>query len=160
MPNADAGNLLLLEKYYRDEAEGMMSFAAYILKDPSLAEVAVQETFLAALSNMDKFARSPKPVGWLYAALKNIIKHIQRDQRKQLKRFVSMDDLGDGKLVTDDRNTIDLILTSASCTDSDMKLLYEFYAEGYSLKELSEKYNISVGACKMRIRRAKDHAKT
>ncbi len=160
MPKADSDNLLLLDKYYRDEAGDMMLFADYILKDPYLAEVAVQETFLIALSNIDKLTASPKPVGWLYEALKNIIRHIRRDRQKQLKRFVSMDALGDGKLVTDDRSTIELILAAASCTDSDMKLLYEFYVEGCSLKELSKKYGITVGACKMRIRRAKDRAKS
>jgi len=159
LSKAGSENLRLLEKYYRDEAENMAAFAARILGDTSLAEVAVQETFLTALNNLNKLTASPKPVGWLYITLRNIIKHIQRDRQEQLRRFVAMEEVGEDKIFAEDSNVHELIMTAASCTNADMKLLYEFYVEGYSLRELAEKYGISLGACKMRIRRAKDRAR-
>ena len=38
---------------------------------------------------------------------------------------------------------------------TEIKLLIEFYVEGFSIRELAAKYGISEGAMKMRIKRAK-----
>lgn len=156
MPTTEKQHILLLEKYYRDEAADMVSFASHILNNRSMAEVAVQETFLIALNKIEKLTESPNPVGWLYITLKNVIKHIQRDRHKQFMRVVALEEIKE--IPTDDK-IVDLWLTMDAGRDPDMSLLYKFYVENRSLKELTEEYGITVGACKMRIKRAKARAK-
>ena len=81
MPTTEKEDMLLLESYYCNEATNMIAFASCILNNRSMAEVAVQETFLIALNEMEKLKASPKPVGWLYITLKNIIMHMKREQK-------------------------------------------------------------------------------
>lgn len=156
MSTTEKEELLLLESYYRDEAPDMIAFASRVLNNESMAEVAVQETFLIALRGMDKLKTSPNPVGWLYVTLKNVIRHMKRDQQKQLWRVISIDDVPDIPAVDKD---LDLWMLMESCDSDDAKLLIEFYVKQRSLKELAEEYGITVGACKMRIKRAKKRAR-
>lgn len=157
MPTTEKEELLLLESYYRNEAPGMTAFASRVLNNESMAEVAVQETFLTALRRMDKLKSSPNPVGWLYVTLKNIIRHMKRDRQKQLWRVISIDDMPD--IPAADNKDLDLWMLLESCSSDDARLLIEFYVEQRSLKELAEEYGITVGACKMRIKRAKERAR-
>ena len=85
----------ILEQYFRAEADNIVSFATHLLNNRSLAEVAMQDTFVFALENMDKMLSSPEPVGWLYNVMKYIIKHMQRDQQKLIKRAISLDNIAE-----------------------------------------------------------------
>lgn len=146
--------LVILEHYFKDEYGDMLSFATYLLNSQSLAEVAVQDTFVFALENTDKLLDSPKPVGWLYNVMKNIIKHIQRDQQVLIKRLISFDE---STIVLNDPKAEEAAnLLSIARDDPNSKLLHRFYIEGYSLKELAQELGITIGACKMRIKRAKE----
>lgn len=153
----DKERLKCIEEYFRSEYADMLSLASYLLNNnKALAEVAVQDTFVFALEHMDKLTASPNPVGWLYNVLKNIVRHIYRDQQRLLKRVVSIGEAPE--LRTSDYGR-DLRLSMSSFNDSDTILLIQFYIQGYSVKELARKYDISVGACKMRIKRAKENMK-
>ena len=145
-----------IEKYFRSEYASMLSFAGYLLNNRSLAEVAVQETFVCALENYEKFESSPNPVGWLYNTLKNMIRHIQRDQQKIIKRMVQLDSCAEDYIASTHKSAMDL------CTNKenpDFQLLIRFYVYGYTLKELAQEEGISVGAMTMRIQRAKERIK-
>lgn len=155
MSTAEKEELLLIESCYHNEAPDMIAFASRVLNNESMAEVAVQETFLIALRGMDKLKTSPNPVGWLYVTLKNVIRHMKRDQQKQLWRVISIDYIPDIPAIDKD---LDLWMLMESCDSNDAKLLIEFYLKQRSLKELAEEYGITVGACKMRIKRAKKRA--
>ena len=156
MPVALTDNQALIEQYYRAEYSDMVFFASRVLQSESMAEVAVQETFIIAQRNVDKLKSSPKPVGWLYNTLKNVIKHIRRDERIQLMRVVSLEEIPEQESAG---KSTDLWLLMESCGDEDAKLLTEFYLQKRSLIELAGEYGISVGACKMRIKRARERAR-
>lgn len=146
----------LIEMYYRTEAKDMEIFARNMLNSKDLAEEAVQETFSVAWSKIDKLKGSPKPVGWLYNTLKFVIMHMRRDLQKQLLHLVSMDDIPDIPVTNEEMNST---LLSDMENDPDLKLLKEFYIDGRSMIELAEDYKITVGACKMRLKRARDRWK-
>lgn len=148
--------LKLLEAYYRNEYAEMLSTASYMLNNSALAEVAVQDTFVIALENIDKLTASPSPVGWLYNVLKNNVRHMRRDQQAMLKRFVSLDDAPEVEAVDAGHKAKFFINENKN---PEMELLIKFYIHGYSLKELAHEYGISIGACKMRIKRAKTRLK-
>lgn len=146
----------LLEKYYREEYKDMLLFAGRMLNSVELAEVAVQETFVIALEKLSSLKASTKPLGWLYNTLKNVIRHMRRDQQAQLLRVISIDDILE--LPASDKESDLLLLTSAE-KDPALRLLIEFYVEGRSIKSLAEENSISVGACKMRLKRARERSR-
>lgn len=152
-----SGDMELLERYYRDEYSDMLSFASYLLSSRSLGEVAVQETFVIALGSIDKLKASPKPVGWLYNTLKYVVKHMKRDVNKTINNVMSLEDVPES---ASDSFEDEAYISLLDAEDGeDMKLLTRFYVQGWSLKELSNTYGVSVGAIKMRIKRAKGRLK-
>lgn len=144
----------LIETCYKRKYAAMLRVAHRMLSDPALAETAVQETFLVALRQPDKFSDAPDREAWLYAVLKNIIKHLRRDRALALKYAVSVDDVPEEKLSYEEPLPEPRLLDLTE--GEDRRLLAYHYVYGYSVKELADKYGLSVGACKMRIKRARD----
>lgn len=144
----------LIRKLFIEEYQSMCRTAYYTLGDYGLAETAVQETFLVALRFRNKLYSSEKPVGWLYNALKFAIKHVRRDRTSFLTHTLPLDSVPDHDLIANDYYSA---MSKDVKESEDMKLLEEFYIQGYSIREIADRLGISVGACKMRIMRAKEH---
>ena len=51
----------VLKHFYESESQGMFKFALHSLSDRSLAEVAVQETFLTASTIVERLINSDNP---------------------------------------------------------------------------------------------------
>ena len=145
----------IVEKLYRSEYPNMLSFAGYLLSDKALAEVAVQDTFVCALQNIHKLEAGSQ-VGWLYNTLKNIVRNIRRDRQFLIKNFMQLDEAKEVPAAPPGQAQL---LASEGRGDPEVQLLMRFYLYGYSLKELAEETGVSVGAMKMRIKRAKEHVK-
>lgn len=143
----------LVEKLFKAEYENMVAFANHILGDFNLADVAVQDTFLIALQKPDKLFESPNPTGWLYNTIKHVILHIERDRNYLYKRNVSLYDISAESASYED--TYSEISPEVRQSD-EWKLLTLFYIEGYSIRELAKKYDISEDACKSRLKRARE----
>lgn len=141
-----------LSGYFRDNYVQMLRTATNILRNPSLAEEIVQETFVTALIRITTMKNSPNPKGWLYAVLRNKCKHGLRDTQYLLSRSVSVDSL---KSELPDKNFNDLSLHFSLYDDPDYILVSRLYIYGESIKEIAASDGIEVGACKMRIARAK-----
>lgn len=142
----------LIDEIFLLDYKNMELFAYSKLRDHQLAETAVQEAFLLALDKPDKFINSEDPVGWLYEAVRYISLHIFRERQYLLLRTATISDVPE----TDMEQTDAYSLLPREIRESpEMKLLWEFYVAGYSAKELADKYKIELGACKMRIFRAR-----
>ena len=146
----------IVEKLYRSEYPNMLSFASYLLSDKALAEVAVQDTFVCALQNIHKLEASSDQVGWLYNALKNIVRHMRRDRQFLIKNFIQLDETKEVPAAPPGQAKL---LAAEGQNDPEVQLLVRFYIYGYSLKELAKEEGISVGAMKMRIKRAREHVR-
>lgn len=108
---------------------------------------------MAALRFREKLKASEKPAGWLYRALQYSIKHIQRERRALLLHTLPLDTVPE----EDTARCDDYDLTEDGLNaGEDMRLLRAFYVQGYSIRELAEREGISVGACKMRMKRARE----
>ena len=142
----------LVQRLFVEEYSSMCRFANAILGDQGLAETAAQEAFVAALRFHEKLAASENPTGWLYNTLRNVIKHLQRERSKLLIHTVPLDEINEQEAARVDEYSL---LDDKLKASKDMKLLVDFYYMGYSIQELADRYEISVGACKMRIKRAK-----
>ena len=146
----------IVEKLYRSEYSGMLRFACYLLNDRALAEMAVQDTFVCALQNIHTLEASGSQVGWLYNTLKNIVRNIRRDRQFLIKNVAQLDEAREAPAAPPGQAQL---LASEGRGDPEVQLLMRFYLYGYSLKELAEETGVSVGAMKMRIKRAKEHVK-
>lgn len=71
-----------------DELNGMrgdlLRFARLQLRDPALAEDVVQESFLAALSGIDKFANRSSLKTWVFSILRNKIVDAIRSRAQEV----------------------------------------------------------------------------
>lgn len=142
----------LIEDLFKSEYKDMALFAYNTLRDMNLADVAVQETFLIALRKPDALFNSPRPIGWLYKVLKNVIKHIIRDRTYLYKKNFSMHEVVDEKdSYTDTYSEISIDVSNSD----EWKLLMRFYIEGYSMRELAEENGVSEEAVKSRLKRAR-----
>lgn len=142
----------LVERIFREDHEHLIRFAYYTLQDRQLAEVAVQEAYTLAFEKSEKFLASPNPTGWMFEAVRRIIKHLLRERQYLLLHNTSLDAGSEN-----DRGEWDTysVIPNIIADSDEMKLLWAFYIEGYTSQELADHYGIENGACKMRILRAR-----
>lgn len=144
-----------IEQKYREMYLPLLQYATRLLRQPSLAEEAVQETFRIACAKPEAFCDSPNPNGWLIKTLSNVIRNTQRNLAR-LHRLVTASleyDVQSGLEAPPDDHLDaeygDLL------SREDYALLKLVVLQRYSMKEAAEEYGISVEACKKRVQRAK-----
>lgn len=138
----------VLEKYVSGKTNG------------SEAEDILQEAYLQAYRNIHILREHPNPAGWLMLTCKNILlKSIRRAGETHERAYPK--DPGDALLnipVQDDMDSIYMEELQKILSDDTYFLLVKKYVEGYSVEELARQLNITDGACKMRLKRAKKEA--
>lgn len=125
------------------------------------AEDILQETYYYAYQNIHILIKHPNPMGWLMLTCKNIIyKHLQKN-RKHSEYVVVGDceDILQNVPTMDNYDSIYLEELKNILSDDEYFLLVKKYVEGYSVEELAKQLNITDGACKMRLKRAKKAAR-
>lgn len=144
-----------IEALYFECYKKLETFAVCSLKNMSLAEEAVQETFRIACSKPESIAASPNPKGWLVNTLKYVISNIEK--RQMVASKIISDYLGDeiDKLPAPVEQ-INLELLYGDVADSEeFKMIKAIALDGKSMIELAEELGITVAACKKRVQRAK-----
>lgn len=146
--------LKFIETLYIKNASLLFNYANIILSNASLAEEAVQETFVIACIKQHALENSPNPEGWLMNTLKNVCRNIQKNRNYYLSRILSLNEsvLGTTALEFDnlwETNVQDFI------SKEDFMILKKIILDGYSYKDLAKELGISLEACKKRAQRAK-----
>ena len=144
----------VLEKLYREQYEHFFKTAASLLGSEHLAYDIVQDTFADAAKNIDQLMSSPRPGGWLYKTMCNLILHAKRMRNRLLTKNISLEDIPE--LVTGEEG---IKINEFDMENKDVQLLVRYYVFGYSINEIAEELKISVPAAKMRIIRAKERLK-
>lgn len=141
-----------IEELYIAMFSRLYGVALAALRDASLAEEAVQDTFRIACSKPTALLSSANPEGWLMNTLKNVLMKI-RSQRAQDEAFIL-------PLLTEHENLVGAcddtkpdILELLS--DDDKKVLMLTVLEGKTMLEASHTLGISLEACKKRAQRAR-----
>lgn len=120
----------------------------------TLAEEAVQETFLLLWVNLEAVMKRENPRGWLMLTLKNVIRNMKRSQARLVKLLLAL------RVTIPEEHAMDPLsvdtLYANLQQDPDYVLLKAFALEGKSVKELAQGMGISVAACKKRLQRAKE----
>lgn len=144
-----------IEELYLEMFYPLSAYAQSALMDKYLAEEAVQETFRIACVKADSLMTSKNPKGWLMNTLKYVIQNMKRS-RARLSRFIlcliSSYDKGSDQMST--YNILDIHYNNI-ISKEDFNLLKRIAIDGYSTKEMADELEISVDACRKRLRRAK-----
>ena len=140
----------ILETLYQSQYKHLYQTAMIQLKNPHLAQDIVQDTFLHAADHMDALSASSSPGGWLYRALQYLVLHAIRTRNLLLARNIPLEQAYHLQANDTGQEISELDRSSA-----DLQLMIRYYEYGYSLSEIAAEWGITLGAAKMRIKRAK-----
>ena len=151
-PDLSADENEFLIELFCSMSENLLKVANMRLSDLDYAEDVVQETFLAAIRNVEKVMQSENPKGWIMNALKYKVKDAQKLKHKYtllepdvISAFVDMQNVGE---------QYDFELREIIMKD-EYKILRLIYGAGYKTHEVAEMLGIKVEACKKRVQVAK-----
>ncbi|MPM14483.1 hypothetical protein SDC9_60846 [bioreactor metagenome] len=142
---------LFFDNLYLENYKSLLNFAYRLTNEKNFSEEIVQDAFVEAYKKIELLYHHENPVGWLYLTVRNISKAYLRELAA-LKRRISFDDV---QLAVTDRQS-DELLQLNDLTQNEADLIRKFYIYRFSLKELSQEYGISLSACKMRLKRARE----
>lgn len=125
------------------------------------SEDILQETYYQAYRNVAILKEHPNPMGWLMLTCKNILnKHLAKNKKELDKTYIgAAEDLINNIPAVDDYDGLYMDELKKILSDDTYYLLVKKYVEGYSVEELAKQLNITDGACKMRLKRAKKEAR-
>lgn len=128
--------------------------------DTDDVEDILQETYYKAYLNIELLIRHENPMGWLMVTCKNtLLKQITRKSKILEKTFtIESEDVLEKIPYTDCYDHIYMDELRKILSQETYFLLVKKYIEGFSVEELARELNITDGACKMRLKRAKKEA--
>lgn len=144
-------NKICLEMY-----DDITKFVKYYVRDERITDDIIQETFLEAYRHIDELKKHPNYKGWLYNTAKFKAKHLRS---VQYKRDISQTELDDMDALNygayyDRHENLFFEELRKKLLPSEYRLIMLKYHYGYTYEEISQKEGITVGACKMRIKRS------
>lgn len=145
----------LLSDFYHENHSKLFIHACAILRQRSLAEVAVQEAYRIACQNFDKMSKSKNPIGWMKKVVEHTALHILRDQKRNKTLFLPLEGLSPEKEPADSSGSAfelkERCLKAVSQKDFDFFL--RIAMNGYGFIEEADRLGISLGACYKRFER-------
>lgn len=145
-----------IEQLYLRMYDRLFVYARSTLRNDSLAEEAVQETFRIACQKPEDLLNSPRPEGWLINTLKNVMSNMIRSRaiaNRILSEYIAAQT--PEYLESVDGIRFEILYENISEME-EFQLIKEMAVDGLSHLEMAEKRGISVAACKKRVQRAKE----
>lgn len=139
--------------------EGMLTrFALKLTANRDDANDLLQDTFLRALTYRDQFDDSSNLKAWTFTIMKNTFINNYRKNKKYNTTFDSTVDLffldKDSNVVYDDPESAFCekeINAAIENLDSDFKVPFRMYHQGYKYREISKILGLKIGTVKSRI---------
>ena len=155
----NAENNRMIEDLYIDMYPILLRYATNSLRNPHLAEEAVQETFRIACAKYVQLMESPNRQGWLTNTLKHVISNTRRSQTKFNTLFMIITTEAQMSPEKAEDN-VDLAMYCTTVLGKEnFWLVKQIIIEKKTMLEASNEIGISVNACKKRIQRAKEKLK-
>lgn len=166
--------LRFIADLYEKHSKALLGYAIRIL-DEQNAEEAVQNVFWILCRKdkkdddgeyrIEKVMKYKDPVGWLYKTLRFSILKIIRKKQKYAQLMIhtppqadtefgieiGMEDFPDERPIDENVD----FLYSDLATNKDFKLIKEFSVDDKSLKNIADKYGVSIRAVEQRLYRAR-----
>lgn len=138
--------------------EKLSYFAISLTSDKDDADDLIQETYLKALSNKDKYSDQTNLKAWVYTIMKNTFINNYRRNYKSSARINSTDDpyqldtSRDKYIVQPDSKYSEKeIMNVIDKLDDDYRLPFKMHLAGYKYKEISDELGLLIGTVKSRI---------
>lgn len=133
-------------------------YANMLTSNREEAKDLVQDTYLKALANRDKFADDTNLKAWTYTIMKNTFINNYRRHQKANTIIDNTDDLFYLNIShkseyesPESKISEKEILRNIAKLDSDQRMPFEMHNNGYKYKEIADQLNISIGTVKSRI---------
>ncbi|MFO7997604.1 MAG: RNA polymerase sigma factor [Bacteroidales bacterium] len=133
-------------------------FAYTLTSNYEDAQDLVQETFLKALTNRDKFAANTNLKAWTFTIMKNTFINNYRQNVRNNTILDKTDDLyylnlskESGIGLPDSALSEKEIQREINRIDEDQRKPFEMYNKGYKYKEIAQQLDLSIGTVKSRI---------
>lgn len=136
----------------------LYQLAMKLTKDGEESNDLLQETYLKALKNKDKFQEGTNIKGWLYTIMKNTFINAYRKRKNQNtfvddtdnKYFLNMKE-ADKTVTTDAAVDQEYIMKQINSVDHTYVETFMMYYNGYKYEEIAEIMDIPLGTVKSRI---------
>ena len=141
----------LMEQYEKD----LLRMCCVYLRDASMAEDAVQESFLKAYKAMDSFRGESHEKTWLYSIAMNVCRDMRRTAWfRYVDRRIDFDQL---PLSVKPASDVSITLMSEvmRLPDKYMEVVWLYYYEDMNLREIGQLLGISAAAVSTRLDRAR-----
>jgi len=136
-----------------------LSYFAYTLtSNYEDAQDLVQETYLKALTNRDKFTDDTNLKAWAFTIMKNTFINNYRQSVRNNTMLDKTDDLyfinvsNESNIgLPDSAMSVKEIQREINGIDPDQRKAFEMYNSGYKYKEIADQLHLSIGTVKSRI---------
>ena len=145
-----------IEEFYLEMYDRLFLYAQNVLKNESLAEEAIQETFRIVCTKPEDLLSSPNPKGWIINTLKYTMQNMRRSRDRAnvlLAQYLAAHSNSDA--FSEDRISLEVTYENVAHSE-EFQLIKEMAVEGKSHLEMAQSRGISVAACKKRVQRAKE----
>lgn len=144
-----------IEVFYLEMYDQLFLYAQNALKNESLAEEAIQETFRIVCTKPEDLLSSPNPKGWIINTLKYTMQNMRRNRDRTnalLNQYLAT---YTSDAFSEDRISLEVTYENVAHSE-EFRLIKEMAVEGKSHLEMAQSRGISVDACKKRVQRAKE----
>lgn len=141
-----------------DLSDKLHYYALSLTSDSEKAHDLLQDTFLKALKNSDKFTQNTNFRAWIYTIMKNTFIN---DYRRNVKAKNTFDDANNDYHLMLSKNKVypspesfynsKEINNSIDALEDDFKIPFNLFLEGFKYKEIAKELNLPLGTVKSRI---------
>lgn len=145
-----------IKQLYLEMFDMLMAYACSVLREETLAEEMVQETFQIACQRPEQVCGCPNPRGWLVNTLKNTMSNMRRS-RETARQILTKYLAEQCKQAAFSENKISLEIMYENVAElEEFKLIKEMAVDGRTHLEMARDRGITVNTCKKRVQRAKE----
>ena len=161
-----SGNLKTFAELVKRWHLQFCNFAYWYVKDADVAKDIAQESWMIIYKKLDTLQQPDKFKSWAISIVnRKAIDWIRASNRENKKRNSFYDENSEKEIFmeeSNDRNNIKVFLKKEiEKLPSNQKIVISlFYTEGYSLKQISELLNVSIGTAKSRLFHAREKLKS
>ena len=138
--------------------DNLTYFARSLTANEEEAKDLVQETYIKALTNQEKYQPNTNLKAWTYTIMKNTFIN---NYRRKVKANTVIDTTEDLYYLNNSKSTKfespdsnlskQEIQRNIKVLDENQRTPFEMYTQGYKYKEIADKLDVSIGTVKSRI---------
>lgn len=145
---------------YTEHYRALRGYAGAMGFRGDAAEDLLQETFLTAIRRVEALRRCRNPRAYLMQILRNVIGYRLRSMKYASELEEKLLRQG-GEEAREGRDALEPeVLYRGLISDGELRLLLRFYQDGLTVQELAREQGLTPGACKMRLKRAREHLRS